>query len=135
VGFQRLRTVDRFDPASNTWSPADDLPVTVVGASAVRLADGRVLLAGGSAHEPEVIDEAIGTYVSGMTADAVLFDPGTGAWTSTTPMPMPRAGASAVLLDDGSAVFVGGSASEGELHATPGCPVAEPRVVRYIPGQ
>jgi hypothetical protein len=49
-------------------------------------------------------------------------------------MPSPRAGASAVLLDDGSAVFVGGSASEGEPYDTPGCPVAEPQVVRYVPG-
>jgi hypothetical protein len=30
--------------------------------------------------------------------------------------------------------LVGGSASEGHPYDTPGCPVAEPQVVRYVPG-
>ena len=130
----RLSAVERFDPVSNTWSPAQDFPGPVAGATGIRLADGRVLVAGGSAREPRPIDPEAGTYVSGLAADAALFDPATGAWTVTTPMPSARAGASAVLLADGSVVFAGGSASEGGLNEIPGCPVAEPRVVRYIPG-
>ena len=106
-GLQRLATVERFDAASNRWSAAEDLPYPVVGASAVRLADGRVLLAGGSVRDPEPIDLDAGTYVTGLTAEALLFDPLTGAWTSTTPMPSPRGDASVVLLSDGSAVFAG----------------------------
>lgn len=129
----RVSTVERFDPVSNTWSPAQDFPGPVAGATGIRLADGRVLLAGGSAREPRPIDLDAGTYVSGLAADAALFDPATGAWTVTAPLPSARAGASAVLLADGSAVFAGGSASEGEVNA-PGCPVADPRVVRYVPG-
>jgi hypothetical protein len=134
TGHPYLSTVERFDPVSNTWSAAEDLPFPVAGAAAVRLLDGRVLQAGGSVREPEWIDIDSGTYSSGLTADAVLFDPETGRWTATTPMPRPRAGASAVLLADGSAVFVGGSASEGEPDSTPGCPEAGPQVVRYVPG-
>jgi len=133
TGNARLSTVERFDPVSNTWSPAGELPFPVTGAAGVRLADGRVLLAGGSVREPEYFEGDTRPYVSGLTADAVLFDPETGMWTATTPMPSPRAGASAVLLADGTAVVVGGSVAEGEL-LTPGCPDAHPQVVRYVPG-
>jgi len=104
-----LSTVERFDPVSNTWSAADELPFPVAGATGIGLADGRVLLAGGSVRPPESIDSEAGTYVSGLIADAELFDPKTGTWTAATPMPGPRAGASAVLLADGSAVVAGGS--------------------------
>lgn len=134
TAYEPLSTVERFDPVSNTWSPAADLPVPVSGASGIQLADGRVLLAGGSVRPPELIDPDAGTFVSGLTADAELFDPETGKWTATTPMPSPRAGASAVLLADGSVVFAGGSASEGTFYETPGCAEADPQVVRYVPG-
>ena len=134
TGIEYLSSVERFDPVSNTWSAAADLPRPVAGAAGIRLADGHVLLAGGSVREPELIDADAGTFVSGLTADAVLFDSAVGTWAATTPMPSPRAGASAVLLADGSAVFVGGSASEGSPADTPGCPEADPQVVRYVPG-
>ncbi len=129
----RISTVERFDPVANTWSAADDLPSRVAGASGILLPDGHVLLAGGSVRDPEPLDLNAGTIVSGLTADANLFDPETGNWTATTPMPTRRAGASVVLLADGSALFVGGSVSEGEF-STPGCPEADPQVVRYVPG-
>ena len=128
-----LSTVERFDPVSNTWSAADDLPFPVAGATGIGLADGRVLLAGGSVRPPESIDGNTGAYVSGLTADAELFDPETGTWTAATPMAGPRAGASGVLLADGSAVVAGGSASEGP-EAVPGCPDADPQVFRFVPG-
>ena len=77
--------VETFDPVSNSWSAAADLPVPVAGAFAIRLADGNVLLAGGSVREPELTDADAGTYVSGLTADAELFDADAGTWTATTP--------------------------------------------------
>jgi hypothetical protein len=132
-GHAYLSTVDRFDPVANSWSPTDNLSTPVAGATGIRLADGRVLLAGGSAREPAQTSDDPNSFVSGLSADARLFDPATGRWTATTPMPSPRAGASAVLLEDGSAVFVGGSVSEGPF-STPGCPEPHPQVVRYVPG-
>ncbi len=133
TAYELLSAVERFDPVSNTWSTADELAVPVAGATGIQLADGQVLLAGGSVRDPELVDDT-GAFVSGMTADAWLFDPETGAWSATTPMPRPRAGASAVLLADGSVLFAGGSAAEGNPGDTPSCPVAEPQVVRYVPG-
>jgi N-acetylneuraminic acid mutarotase len=129
----RLASVERYDPASNRWSSAAALPYEVAGAAGIRLADGRVLLAGGSQVDPEMIDADAGTYVSGLTADAVLFDPKSGEWTATAPMPSRRAGASAVLLQDGSVILAGGSAGEGPF-GTPGCPEADAQVFRYVPG-
>lgn len=127
-------TVERFDPTSNSWSPAAELPSPRAGATGIRLADGRVLLAGGSVRPAEPLDAEAGTFVSGLTADAVLFDPQVATWTATTPMPSPRYGASAVLLADGSVVFAGGSAFEGNPADSPSCPVADPQVLRYVPG-
>lgn len=129
-----LRTVERFDPVSNTWSAAADLPFPVSGAAAIRLQDGLVLVAGGVAHEPTLIDVDAGTFKSGFTADAALFEPESNTWTVIAPLPSPRAGASAVLLPDGSAVFAGGSSSEGSPFDTPGCPEADPQVLLYVPG-
>ena len=131
--FTRLASVERFDPASDTWAQAEDLPVALAGAAGIRLLDGRVLIAGGSLHEQVLIDPDASTFVSGLTRDAVLFDPDTGAWSATEPLPNPRAGASAVLLPDGSAVLAGGSDSEGPPD-TPGCPEADSQVLRYMPG-
>jgi N-acetylneuraminic acid mutarotase len=132
-GFAPLSSVERFDPVTNDWSPAQDLPVPVAGAAGIRLANGGVLLAGGQVHEREVIDQDAGTFVSGLTRDSVLFDPAIGEWSMTTPLPSPRAGASAVLLTDGSVVLAGGSASEGP-EDTPSCPEADSQVFRYVPG-
>jgi N-acetylneuraminic acid mutarotase len=134
LGSGRLQTVERFDPRSDTWSEVESLSSPVAGATGVRLADGRVLLAGGSAREPELTDGATGAYISGLTDEAELFDPETGKWTSTVRLPSPRAGASAVVLADGSVVLAGGSASEGSPADTPSCPEADPQVWRYVPG-
>lgn len=130
----RLKTVERFDPRSGTWSAGESLPSPVAGASGVRLADGRVLLAGGSVRDAVVTDDTTGAFVSGLTDEAELFDPATGRWTPTVRMPGPRAGASAVVLADGSVLLAGGSGSEGNPTATPGCPEADSQVWRYVPG-
>ncbi len=131
AGFSYLSSAERYDPRENRWRPTRDLPYAVAGAAGARLADGRVLLAGGATRPQE--EGPGGTYVSGLTAESVLFDPPTGSWSRATPMPSPRAGGSAVVLTDGSVVVVGGSISEG-VPATPGCPDAHPKAVRYVPG-
>ena len=71
--------------ASRRWSGTTQLPtdgpqpgpfpMRSLGRPGIQLADGRVLLAGGSQVDAELVDADAGTYVSGLTADAVLFDP------------------------------------------------------------
>src|SRR5579863_4410175 len=57
--------------------------------SATRLADGRVLIAGGMIHNRAVL------------ATAEVFDPATGQFSGTGDMPEPRMSHSATLLADG----------------------------------
>jgi hypothetical protein len=130
--FPLLSSVERFDPDSDTWVGTADLPYPVAGAFGTLLADGRVLLAGGSLREAEPLDVDAGTISSGLTSNANLFDSRSDTWTPTTPMPSRRAGGEAITLADGSALVVGGSVSEG-ASGTPGCPEANPQVLRYVP--
>ena len=106
-----VRTL-RFDPATGRWAQVDQAVYAIVsgedsdsadvivaghsreGALAVRLGDGRVLVAGGTVVE--------------LTATAELYDPATGSWFTLPPMPEPHAGGAAVLLADGSVLVVGG---------------------------
>ena len=47
-------------------------------------------------------------------SSAELFDPVTGTWSPTAPLPAPRAGASGTLLSDGTVLLVGGSGETDE---------------------
>jgi hypothetical protein len=64
-----------------------------------RLADGRVIIAGGH-----------GSFqTSALTnTSADIYDPVTNSWSPLPPMPAARAGGAAVALTDGSVLFVGG---------------------------
>lgn len=86
-------------------TPTDPLPVSVTGAGAVTLADGRVLVAGG-AHASGTV--SFGTALGPAVSDAWLFDE--GQWTVTAnKMSLPRAGHSMTLLPDGRVLVVGGA--------------------------
>lgn len=65
--------------------------------SATRLADGRVLVAGGYSDND-----------AGATAEAELYDPRTGRWAATGAMGAARVGHAALLLPDGTVLVAGG---------------------------
>ena len=95
-------TGEIYDPALGTWSSTPNLPTAVgTGASAVRLLDGRVLVAGG------------GNRCGGVFAAAALFDPVMGTWASTGSMTTGREFHSAALLSDGRVLVAGGVAPGG----------------------
>ena len=78
------------------WQQVDSMTQPRSYHNAVRLADGRVLVAGGCpAFKPPV-------------ASAEIYSPRSGTWSSTGPMLLPRCGASAVRLDDGQILVAGG---------------------------
>ena len=90
-------TADVFNPIE--WHSSGYNPL---GAAVARLADGRVLIAGGSPCPG--CGEA--------KPEARLYDPASGSWTALPSMPEPRVNATAVALPDGSALLVGGFGSD-----------------------
>jgi hypothetical protein len=89
-------TLEVFDPAAGTSSTPVSMSMPRREHAAVALADGRVLLAGG-------------TTTTGSTAAAELFDPAAGTTTPLGEMTEPRTQAGAIRLQDGSVLIVGGA--------------------------
>jgi N-acetylneuraminic acid mutarotase len=89
-----------YDPATDTWTVAGSMSIPRSFFSATRLADGRVLVAGGLT-QPQ----------ASQVATAELYDPATERWTPTGSMAVARGGfgldRQSVLLADGSVFVVG----------------------------
>jgi hypothetical protein len=77
------------------------------GRTTTLLADGRVLLAGGTAYQLEPPGSQNKTRVVALTFGEVL-DPDSGAVTPTRRMIAPRVGHTATLLADGRVLLIGG---------------------------
>lgn len=86
---------------AGTWAAAAPAPTGATGAGAVRLANGKVLVAGG----------ADGT--GAPLAAAALFDPVSATWTAAPSLAAARRDHSLTLLDDGRVLAAGGSDVDG----------------------
>ncbi|MCB8906969.1 MULTISPECIES: kelch repeat-containing protein [unclassified Streptomyces] len=95
-----LATAEIYDPAHETWTPTGELHEARHSHTAVRLPDGRVLVAGGQRPRD--------TRAQRTLASAELYDPDTGAWTPTREMGDARWHHQAVLLTDGRVLVAGG---------------------------
>lgn len=99
-----------YDPATDTWSVTDPMASEVpFNHSAVRLRDGRVLVAGGSWQ---------GTSSAGVLRVAQLFDPKTNSWQATKPMRHARSYHASALLRDGRVLVAGGRDATGASMTT-----------------
>ncbi|MFN8620853.1 MAG: kelch repeat-containing protein [Chloroflexota bacterium] len=96
-GGQEIAQSAVYDPTTDTWS--DPIPMAAMhpGATATRLLDGRILVAGGR-------DGLLGR---GLAA-ASLFDPTTDTFVPTGSMTQARERHTATLLEDGRVLIVGG---------------------------
>lgn len=124
-----MATVQRFDPETRRTSEVAPLPAPRSDAVAVRLADGSVLVAGGS--------ELDGTVWSGMapaTRTAFVYDPARDTWTPTAPMPFAVRPGAALLLADGSVLVTGGSIPFENEIADACEPTAVGWTARFVPG-
>lgn len=132
-GYAREPTsrTERFDPNTSVWTPTGDMAIAAADRTGIRLPDGQVLVAGGdlTVHEADV-----DFPLTGLTANAELYDPEADVWEATTPMPRSRSGASAIVLEDGSVLLVGGIKAHASPGDTPACPVPDPQTLRYVPG-
>jgi len=91
-----------YDPGSGTWTRTGNMPTPRSDFSATLLPDGRILVVGGGNQK-----DAQGLGVALPSAD--LYDPGSGSWTSTASLDIPRYGHTATLLSDGEVLVAGGS--------------------------
>jgi hypothetical protein len=105
VTFANFSSAEIYDPASGTWSRTGDMAIGRRDAFTITtLASGKVLVAGG------------GTNWTGIATDkAELYDPVTGTWVPTTPLPTTRAGNGATLLPDGTVLVAGGVEHPGDF--------------------
>jgi hypothetical protein len=95
--FYRLRS-DSCSPTNIAITQTGDLVIARVGHTATLLEDGRVLVTGGHSNN-----------VSTIFSSAELYDPVTRTFSFTTaPMSAPRWGQSAIRLNNGKVLIVGG---------------------------
>jgi len=94
-----IASAEIYDPVSGTWTLTGSMSTAREDPTAVRLLDGRVLVAGGDSSED----------VPRFTS-AEIFDPHTGQWTATGDMTAGRSETeyAGVLLRDGRVLIPGG---------------------------
>lgn len=92
----------------NALRDSESLPVSLAGAAAVQLDDGRVLVTGG-ANEDEGVSQ--GSASARAVDTAMLYSAASGWSTLPDAMRLPRAGHRMALLPDGRVAIIGGSAT------------------------
>jgi hypothetical protein len=102
---------EMFDPSSGRFSVSGSMTITRIGHAAVRLASGKVLVAGGIPNMPNLHDPP------GVRASAELFDPASGTFTATGGLIIERSGCTVTLLNDGEVLVVGGTDTTGSVLA------------------
>jgi hypothetical protein len=96
-------TAELYDPATGTFAKTGNMAVGRTNHTASLLADGRVLVVGGSTN--------VGSGVTTTTvtlASAEIYDPGTGTFATAGKMASPRAGHTATVLPSGKVLITGG---------------------------
>jgi hypothetical protein len=100
-----------YDPVTGVFT-ATGVPVVERDmGSAVRLADGRVLVAGGSGCAP-CVDIGGGTFTLRVTDIAEIYDPALGTFTQVGTLTTPRRETTVTMLADGRVLIAGGADEE-----------------------
>ncbi|HEX7490287.1 MAG TPA: kelch repeat-containing protein [Candidatus Limnocylindrales bacterium] len=88
-----------YDPGTGVFAPTGSLLHALEGATATRLQDGRVLIAGG------IVTDALD---SPDASSAEIYDPATGKFTATGSLVQQRNDHTATLLGNGEVLIAGG---------------------------
>jgi hypothetical protein len=102
-----ISSAEIYDPSAGTWTAAGDMSQARAFHTASTLADGRVLVAGGS-------QDLYPTWA--FLASAELFDPSAGTWSPTGSMAQGRREHTASTLASGEVLVAGGA--YGDLPTT-----------------
>ncbi|CAF4829874.1 unnamed protein product, partial [Rotaria sp. Silwood1] len=100
-----LNSVELYDPLTGLWTRSANMTIGRLSHTAIRLANGKVLVAGGSGSD--------GSNALGAISSAELYDPSTGLWTGTGNMTVARQSHTATLLTNGKILVAGGSGYDG----------------------
>ena len=103
AGFRSTAKI--YDPSTDSWVSAGKMEGKRAQHATIRLADGRVLIAGGSGIGPS--REYWGNW-GGETESAEVYDPSTGTWSQTGSMSKDRDFPTLTLLEDGRVLATGG---------------------------
>lgn len=104
--FLTLGSAELYDPGMGRWTAAGSLMTARFDHTVTRIADGRVLVAGGAAQAPS--GQSQPTFAS-----AEIYDPATNAWAAVAPMSIARGSHAASLLGSGQVLVTGGWNSIG----------------------
>jgi len=95
-------TAELYDPASRSFTNTGSMQASRTQHTATLLADGRVLIVGGS------------TSVEAL-ASTEIYDPAAGSFVAAASLASPRTGHTATMLPSGKVLIVGGENGEGAL--------------------
>ncbi|WP_370326053.1 protein kinase [Euzebya sp.] len=104
-----LATLERYDPATDTWEPLPDMP-TARGGLAAAMVEGTLVAIGG--------EQPLGVF-----AEVEAYDVAAGTWTAWPSLPIARHGLAASASAD--SIFTMG----GALEATHAAPTADAEVL------
>ena len=102
-GNNENRSVEIYNPATNTWASGPSLNVGRESSATILLSNGKLLVAGG-----DTAGEDSGGFHYGLTNTVELYDSFTGVWTQVAHTLVTFSDARAVQLSSGPVVIGGG---------------------------
>jgi Galactose oxidase, central domain/Kelch motif len=113
-GYISYDTAELYDPATRKFaSISSHMKSDRVGAAAVKLDDGRVLIVGGKSGKVLVGMRTLASMAPLATAE--IYDPESGTFLRTDSMSSPHFLATATKLNDGNVLVVGGWLVQGPI--------------------
>ena len=112
-----LATAELYNPATDSWAPAQNLPMAVTGPLATLLSDGQVLEAGG-------VD--LLTMGGVATVASNRYDPVANSWYQTGYMNYSHYQGTLTLLPNGQALAAGGLNNETGIQMLPAVELFDP---------
>ena len=102
-----LISTEILDSTTGTFSMGPEMNRSHNEMGSVTLNDGRFMVIGGASY-----DEEIGFQVA-LSKETEIFDPETGTWIEAAPMADKRSNHSALVLNNGKVIVIGGGKTDG----------------------